>query len=210
MNGHDQHNLSEWRDSRPPISGAAIVGLTIVYFVAALAFGAFMEMQKPVPSLPAAVIGRTVGNAITVFVGSAIIPAIVWAFFRFSLQKLRGPLVLWACLGIIFCSLIYAGKEADLRNLEGITTSDGRAEFVRGALNSCATDRLKNRQYGIMSRESYCRCFGESVAQVATPEELSYFSERGDPQPSLLDKIKQARDKCIAAETQLSVIPKNP
>ena len=116
----------------------------------------------PTPSLWAAHISTDVGiraehadgahheiiaAAATALVISGIIPLAVWAFFRFNAKRAVGPLILWASLAVVFCYFMYVGSSAEFhQSPEAITTTAGRADFIRGIVDSCAERRRGNPQ----------------------------------------------------------------
>jgi hypothetical protein len=52
-----------------------------------------------------------------------------------------------------------------------------------------------------MQTDAYCRCFGEKLASLLTPDDIRQFSEQSEPNPSssARSKIKWARDECVFA-----------
>jgi hypothetical protein len=118
------------------MSRKAVALVILSYFVAALAFGAFLELQEPFASFNLSspvFVGGAVGSAGAVFTLSAIIPLIVWAFGRFRAQRAGGPLVLWAILGVITAT--FSGVEHCARN-EGVAhcwiTSGNEFQLILG------------------------------------------------------------------------------
>jgi len=125
------------------MSRAAVASILALYFVAALVFAALSEMQSRVLAVPAVIIGSIGGKAIALFVIAGIVPLAVWAFFRFKAARAKGPLVLWACLGIVVAFFMYHGEQADQRReIENITnltmTEQQRAEALRSGTQACA------------------------------------------------------------------------
>ena len=114
-------------------------------------------------------ITEIIAAAATALVISGIVPLAVWAFFRFNAKRAVGPLILWASLAVVFCYFMYVGSSAEFhQSPEAITTTAGRADFIRGIVDSCAERRRGNRQMPtpFMETEFYCRCFGEKLARL--------------------------------------------
>ena len=187
------------------MSRIAVVSVLIAYLIAALAFGVFMEMQKPFPSLPAVTVGTIGGTAIAAYVISAILPLIIWAFYRFRLQSARGPMVLWACLGIVSFYLMYVGTQSSQeREIERNFSSADRTQSALTMKKSCVESQTKtaisrNDNINIQQINAYCGCYAASLSQIITSEETVYVAKNGTAPPSLQQKINQAFAGCSAA-----------
>jgi hypothetical protein len=189
------------------MSRTAVVSILIVYLVAALGFGVFMEMQAPFPVLNAATLFSILGRALGAYVVSGVFPIIVWAFFRFRLRSAAGPLVSWGFIGALFCYTSYVGyrfdKEQQIASLVSTSTLSGkdRDDFVRNATRTCSERQRKNAlniQSGITGQQIdiYCKCFAETAASVITPAEIASMAEKSIPSASLQEKIDQAAARC--------------
>ncbi len=213
------------------MSRATIAAVLVAYFAILVAFFSIIQMLfHPTPSPLAAHwfplspyeqstltarIAGIIGTAGSAYVMSGVIPIVVWAFFRFDAKRAKGPLTLWAALALAFSYFVYAGTNAEFqKSPEVIATTTGRADFVRGVVDSCAKRRQRNSQAQtpLMDSDLYCRCFGEKLAPILTPEDVREFSGPNEPQPSssLRDKIKWARDECVAAAIKSQNAGKNP
>lgn len=95
------------------MSRAAVASILALYFAAALVFAVFAETQSRVLAVPAVIIGSIGGKAISVFVVAGIVPLMLWAFFRFKAARAKGPLVLWACLGVVMVFFMYHGERLE-------------------------------------------------------------------------------------------------
>lgn len=195
------------------MSRKAVALVILLYFVAALAFGTFLELKKPFASFNLSdpvFVGRAIGSAGAVFILSGIIPLIVWAFGRFRAQKAGGPFVLWAILGVVMATLSSVGFNFDLQqkintelNKFEITGKD-RDAFIRDAKIGCVdTQRqsILNRQIGITDRQIdvYCTCFASGLVNLVTREELRYLVVNNKQAPSLEEKAARYAPTCRRA-----------
>lgn len=188
------------------MSRTAVASILALYFVAALAFAAFVEMQSRVLAVPAVVIGSIGGKAIAVFAVAGIIPLVVWAFFRFKAARAKGPLVLWASLGVILAFLGYRSQQADQRrDIEDFTnltmTEPQRAEALRSGTQACAKTqgaRLVSRQMLTQQQLApYCQCFVNQMFAAMTREERRHLAETGKPPDGIQPKVDQAAAACL-------------
>ena len=130
------------------MSRAAVTATFIGYFLAALAFSAFVQAQRPFPSLSVITISEATGkNALAVYATPAILPIIIWAIFRFRSVDARGPMILWGCLGIAVCYLNYRGtrhfQEDELVEWSTGALGNNRAAFVTNAAKTCVETQSK-------------------------------------------------------------------
>jgi hypothetical protein len=81
-------------------------------------------------------------------------------------------------LGRGFFYFMYVGSSAEFhQSPEATTTTAGRADFIRGIVDSCAETRRGNPQMPtpFMETEFYCRCFGEKLAPLMTVDDVRGF-----------------------------------
>jgi hypothetical protein len=195
------------------MSRKAVALVILSYFVAALAFGTFIELQKPFSSFNLSnpvFVGRAVGGAGGVFILAGIIPLIVWAFSRFRAQSAGGPLVLWAILGVIVATLSGVGFNFDLQqkintelNQFEITGKD-RDAFIRDAKIGCMDTQRQsnlNRQVGITDQQIdvYCTCFASGLVNLITRDEMRYIVVNNKQPTSLEEKAARYAPTCRRA-----------
>jgi hypothetical protein len=60
-----------------------------VYLIAAIGFGAFLQLRQPFATVGAATIGGAIGTAGALTVVPGIIPAIIWAIGQFRPKETR-------------------------------------------------------------------------------------------------------------------------
>ena len=194
------------------MSRIAVAATFIGYFFAALAFAAFMQAEKPFPSLSTVTIAEAIGAAASIYVISAILPMIIWALFRFRSMDARGPMILWGCLGIVVCYFNYLGARSSQEGKlvewsNGLLAQGNRAEFIASAAKSCVETQSKialarHDRLTIQQIDAYCRCYGDKMFESMTPEELRYWASTGGPAPFSQEKANQAGAMCVAAARQ--------
>ena len=195
------------------MSRNAVALVILSYFVAALAFGIFLELQEPFAFFNLGnpvFVGGAVGTAGAVFSLSAIIPLIVWAFRRFRAQRAGGPLVLWVILGVIVATLSGVGFNFDLQqkintevNHFEITGKD-RDAFIRDEKIGCVDTQRQsslNHEIGITDQQIdvYCTCFASGLVNLVTREELRYIVVNNRQPPSLEEKAARYAPTCRQA-----------
>jgi len=193
------------------VSRKSVIILATVYFLAALTFGVVAEVTQPFSSLDwkdPAFLGSVFGLVAYLYVGSAIIPLIVWAFGRFRAQRAVIPFVIWAVLGIALMTLIQIGRydsqQVELARLAtiGLKGSD-REDFVRGAKSSCIAKLEQNwpnraGNDGRQQFEKFCGCYSEAMANSMTPTDLGSAMATGTVPAGVQGKSEQAVVSCLA------------
>lgn len=192
------------------MSRKAIALVLFGYFVAAVAAGFFIEMQKPFAKLEIMTSATALGAGFGLFVIAGILPLIFWAFGRFRKERAAGPLCAWAIIGIIVGFFSYKGTmfDQDLRvdtwtkqlNLSG----KDRDDFVRNANQGCIRTQRQsalNQQIGIFEQQisAYCGCYADALTKVVTADDLRFFAMNGKPSAAMREKIDQILPTCSSA-----------
>ena len=90
-----------------------VILVVVGYAVMALAFGVFVQMQKPFATIAGLANGYTLGAilgiALPAFAIPGIVALIVWAFMRFRAERATGPLITWFILLAVYCALMGYG-----------------------------------------------------------------------------------------------------
>ncbi|SRR5579885_2525573 len=178
-----------------------------LYFCIALVFSIFYHFLEPFPSWGAAGLGAVFGGAIFLFVASAIVPMIGWAFGRFRLEYGPTVLIVWALLEAVLGGFSATGQWYDrdikiTRAVKGIALGGkDREDFLRSARLSCF-DRQKNgqlnRQLGVTDQQivKYCACYADELVKVLTVEDLRQYASVGRASPSMQEKIDRVAPIC--------------
>jgi hypothetical protein len=185
-------------------------GITLVlagYFVAALAIAVFEHWLEPFPQWNVATVSYATGNAISIYVLSAILPLIVWAFSRFRAQNASVPLIVWGLLGLVVGGLQHVShqfdREQEMSKLVSAPTLAGkdRDDFFHGTKLSCVDDQQKNelnRRVGVTDQQidTYCECIADSVTTQVLTNEIKFIVQTGKQPDSLKEKIVQSSVMC--------------
>ena len=190
----------------------SIVITSVVYLLAALAFGAFIELTEPFPyngsHAQAEHIAEIVGGGVGTYVVAGVLPMIAWAVMRFRAEKAAGPFFAWGILGVVFMALSAAGIFHD-RNLKITQTATSIASlsggdyesFLRGTRQSCTDAQRKsqiNRASGITEQQiaTYCQCYATAMAKEVTADEIAYMARSGHPSETFRQKADRIAPTC--------------
>jgi hypothetical protein len=118
---------------------------------------------------------------------------------RFSILNCIGAIVTVAliiCLSIITLAAVeHPNKDTPLA-----AASADRATFIKSTSASCVTRQQsapENKSVSAAAINDFCTCYGNSLADVTTMDELEYMVEHHGPSPSLTAKINAAFQKCV-------------
>jgi hypothetical protein len=118
----DEHTKTPASPPRRKLVGVRdqrVIFLPLIYFLAALAFGIFVQMQKPFATLGNLAnwydVGVVLGIALPAFVIPGMGALVVWAFLRFSRERTAGPLVTWFALLLVYCAFMGLGAMVNSR-----------------------------------------------------------------------------------------------
>jgi hypothetical protein len=195
----------------------SIVIASVVYLVAALAFGAFIQLTKPFPYTgsyaQAALIGEIVGGGVGAYVTAGLLPMIAWAIMRFRAAKAAGPFIAWGILGVVYMALSATGisyerKEQITQTAANIASLSGGdyERFVRSMRQSCTDVQRKsqiNRASGITDQQiaTYCQCYATAMAKEVTADEIAYFAGNGQPSETFRQKADRVAPTCTRLAT---------
>jgi hypothetical protein len=173
--------------------------------IIALAFSAYLVFRWPLARVNAWNLGQATGGALGIYVMSAVVPLIVWAFRRFAWRS--APLLAWTVSFIAFCILAAfadaENQQAELRRIEKMGPKE-IAEFKDGALRRCLTEQKEsplNQQAGITIEQinRFCECIAAGAAESITVDEIRSMVSGIRP-PSLREKMDRITLSC--AESQ--------
>ena len=187
------------------VSIAAVVGLALGLWIQASSVmtAAYVTPLDRFNPFNPSVLGYWVG-ALSIF--PMILVVITTAVtarkagWRNSILNSIGAIVgVWAtiCVAIIVLAAAQPKKEFPLAD-----ASADRASFVEKASVACVPHQQslpENTNASAAAIEAYCTCYGNSLADVTTMDELQYMRQHRTPSPSLAAKIFATYPKCSQA-----------
>jgi hypothetical protein len=191
------------------MSRKAVAITLLAYFLAALAYGLFIEMQRPLSTLNLGpdFVGSVVGQAIGVFALGGLLPLVGWAFLRFRAERAVGPMIVWAVLsvGVMYFNALGLKweQEQEIATLLGKVAVAGRDrdDFVRIAKRFCIDRQAEsqlNRQSGATTAQidAYCDCFADGMLKLMTADDFWFFVSNGKPSTDLQTRIDRFAQTC--------------
>lgn len=177
----------------------------LVFFLIAMGYSIYDITRKPIDASTLVFVSKIFGEFFFNFVLTAIVPAILWAIFRFNLRAAVAPVVLWVFLFVASAYLVKVGENTDLkyRQTQPLRDED-RAEFVRSMTQRClARVQVQPSAGGAgLSAEQaalWCDCYVGRLAKeltVAEIEDLAEHLQRGRAQDV---EVSQTKLKSIGA-----------
>ncbi len=178
----------------------------ILYLVASLSFAFFERTQNPFWTFDAGTIGESVGGALAIFIGGALIPIIIWGLMRFRASRAAVPLLLWLAIGGAFAYLSHVGAAADRGMRTEKFANDGlvgknKDDFLRSTKLGCEQQQRSNLltpKIGITEKQivDYCDCYAAGASEALTTDELRYIVMNGRPPASFTDKATKLGNFC--------------
>jgi len=192
------------------VARRAIIVLLVFYFLAALTFGLVSAIARPLAAVnwkDPVFIGDVIGTGIQVYIVSAIIPLIVWAFGRFRSERATIPLVIWAVLGLADMTLVQFGRhyeqQRELARLADSPAPSGadREDFIQGAKNSCIASQRQAIPAGVAAAfqqqvEKLCSCYADAMVNALTGAEIRALAANGTIPANAQQKAEQAATSC--------------
>ena len=193
------------------MSRTKILLVLVCYFAAALAFGLFVETNKPGALFDPRYSGfdiKLIGVAVGLYVVSGLLPLLYWASDRFRAEKAARPLFAWAFLGVVF--MVISGGTTVLdrnsdtshvaRSLASVTGIDHDA-FVKSTTTSCIKEQRQSRTNGQSSETEkqivdYCECFSGAMDKEVTADEMVFLASNGKPPDSYQEKADKIAASC--------------
>ena len=171
--------------------------ILIGFFVVALAVPAMRIWLLPSSASNAYLLGTNVGGAIAGFVIPAVIPVIVWAFWRFRTEDAWTVIIIWGFLGLAMNAIIIGDAliGADVQRSKSLGKQ--RDELAAGMVQLCIAHQ-RNSGFAEQIIKDYCDCTSYELAKAVSNDELETFSSNKPAPRSLKEKADQVAKTCGA------------